>query len=145
MPTERTPVVEGLFSDTAEGPRLLGSRCGACDVPYFPKSALCHNPDCTTSDMNDAGFGPLGTVWSYSIQNYPPPPPARFDEPYRPYALAVVDLADGLRVVGRMAVEDPESVSVGDRVELVLAPICREEDGTEPISWMFQPIPSPQT
>ncbi len=70
--------------------------------------------------MSDATFGPHGTLWSYSIQNYPPPPPARYDEPYVPYALGVVDLADGLRVVGRMKVDDPASLRVGEPVELVV-------------------------
>ncbi len=140
MATDSTPVIEGLFEDTADGPRLLGSRCSTCDVPYFPKSAICHNPDCDNSAMEDDSFGPDGTIWSYSIQNYPPPPPAKYDEPYRPYALSVVDLTDGLRVVGRMAVDDLEMVQVGGQVELVLEPICHEEDGTEQISWMFRPV-----
>ncbi|MBW2270857.1 MAG: OB-fold domain-containing protein [Deltaproteobacteria bacterium] len=140
MTTKRIPVIDGLFSDTADGTRLLGSRCASCNVPYFPKSSLCHNPDCTGSQMEDASFGPHGTVWSYSIQNYPPPPPARYDEPYKPYALGVVDLTDGLRVVGRMAVDDPESLKAGCKVELVSEPLCTEEDGTEVITWMFRPI-----
>ncbi|MCZ7631361.1 MAG: OB-fold domain-containing protein [Microthrixaceae bacterium] len=62
--------------------------------------------------MQDASFGPHGVLWSYSVQNYPPPPPARYDEPYVPYALGVVDLTDGLRVVGRMAVDDPGGLVV---------------------------------
>ena len=140
MASLRKPVVEGLFSDEADGARLLGSRCASCGTPYFPKSDLCHHPDCQQSRMEDARFGPHGIVWSCSVQNYPPPPPARYDEPYAPYALGVVDLADGLRVVGRMAVDDPTSVKVGAKVELVLEPLCREEDGTELITWMFRPI-----
>ncbi|MDH3213110.1 MAG: OB-fold domain-containing protein [Myxococcales bacterium] len=140
MATKRVPVVEGLFSEGADGARLTGSRCATCKTPYFPRSDLCHNPDCTQSAMEDARFGPQGTLWSCAVQNYPPPPPARYDEPYRPYALGVVDLADGLRVVGRMAVDDPKHVKVGARVELVLEPLCREEDGTELITWMFRPV-----
>ncbi len=140
MATKRTPVIEGLFTDTADGARLLGSRCATCKVPYFPKSPLCHNPDCTDSKMEDAAFGPHGTVWSCSVQNYPPPPPARYDEPFKPYSLGVVDLSDGLRVVGRMAVDEPESAKVGGAVELVIEPLCTEEDGTEVTTWMFRPV-----
>jgi len=140
MTTKRVPVVEGLFSEGDEGVRLLGSRCATCGTPYFPRSALCHHPDCSQSKMEDAGFGPRGMLWSCSVQNYPPPPPAKFDEPYVPYALGVVDLTEGLRVVGRMAVDDPDDVKVGVDVELVLEPLCREEDGTELITWMFRPI-----
>lgn len=139
MATDGTPVIDGLFTETAEGARLLGSRCATCDTPYFPRSERCHNPDCDHSDMADAAFGPHGVLWSYSVQNYPPPPPARYDEPYVPYALGVVDLADGLRVVGRMDVADPAELAAGDAVELVIGPLYHDEDGTPQLSWMFRP------
>lgn len=138
--SERIPVIEGLFTEGPEGVRLLGSRCQSCSTPYFPRSALCHNPDCDSSEMADASFGPSGTLWSFSIQSYPPPPPARYDEPYVPYALGVVDLDDGLRVVGRVLTDDPSGVQVGEAVELAIGALCHEEDGTEPVSWMFRPV-----
>lgn len=134
------PVIEGLFEQTDAGPRLLGSRCATCDTPYFPASTLCHNPKCTNSDTHDAEFGPTGTLWSYSVQNYPPPPPARYDEPYVPYALGVIDLDDGIRVVGRMSTDDPSSLVVGGKVELVIEPLYTEEDGSKPVTWMFKPV-----
>ena len=71
----RVHAVDGLFAETPEGPRLLGSKCGGCQTSYFPRSEICHNPDCNGSDMQPASFGPHGTLWSYAIQNYPPPPP----------------------------------------------------------------------
>lgn len=135
---KRVPVIEGLFSDGPEGPRLTGSRCASCGTPYFPKSPVCHNPDCSDSKMQDAAFGPRGVLWSYSVQNYPPPPPARYDEPYEPYALGVVDLPEGLRVVSRMASDAPQGLEPGVDVELILGPLCHEGDGTELITWMFR-------
>lgn len=137
--TTRTPAVEGLFTEGPDGARILGSRCATCATPYFPRSALCRHPDCTESKTQDAEFGPHGRLWSYSVQNYPSPPPAKYDEPYVPYALGVVDLDDGLRVVGRMDVEDVTSLEVGQRVDLVVAALCHEEDGSELVSWMFRP------
>lgn len=139
MSGPRVPAVEGLFTDDDGVARLLGSRCATCGTPYFPASSLCHHPDCDDSATEDASFGPSGTVWSYSVQNYPPPPPARYDEPFEPYALCVVDLDDGLRVVGRMAADDA-GLEVGSKVELALGPICHEDDGTEVISWMFRSV-----
>lgn len=132
-------VIEGLFEDTAEGPRLLGSRCATCKAPYFPKSAVCHNPACTEGKMQDAAFGPRGKLWSLAIQDYPPPPPAKYDEPYEPYAMGVIDLDDGLRVMGRISTDDPRSVEPGVDVELVLEPLYHEADGTEVITWKFRP------
>lgn len=134
---EPVPVVEGLFTEGPEGARLVGSRCAGCGTPYFPRSDRCHHPDCGGAAMEDAAFGPFGTLWSYSVQNYPPPPPARYDEPYQPYALGVVDLDDGLRVVGRMT-GDGGAPQVGAPVELVLAPLCQEGGGEVLVTWMFR-------
>ena len=94
--TQRIPVIDGLFAERTEGPRLLGSRCTHCATPYFPKSPVCHNPECDESKMEDAAFGPTGVLFSFAVQNYPPPPPARYDEPYQPYAVGMVDLPEGL-------------------------------------------------
>ncbi len=76
MTTKPVPAAEGLFSETANGPRLLGSKCTSCATPYFPKSPACHNPDCTETKVEDAAFGPRGKLWSCAILNYPPPLPA---------------------------------------------------------------------
>ncbi|MCL4291582.1 MAG: OB-fold domain-containing protein [Acidimicrobiia bacterium] len=139
MSGPRVPAVEGLFTDDGVVARLLGSRCATCGTPYFPASSRCHHPDCDDSATEDASFGPSGTVWSYSVQNYPPPAPAIYDEPYEPYALAVVDLDDGLRVVGRMEPGGSAPV-VGGRVEVVVGPIRTDDDGTERTSWMFRTV-----
>lgn len=137
---KRIPVAEGLFTETADGPRLLGSRCAGCGTPYFPKSAVCRNPECRGGAMADASFGPRGTLWSCAVQDYPPPAPVRYDQPYKPYAMGVVDLADGLRVLGRMAVDDPSRLEVGMQVELVLDVLCHDEQGGEVITWKFRPV-----
>ncbi|MAE97296.1 MAG: DNA-binding protein [Deltaproteobacteria bacterium] len=137
---EQIPVVEGLFAETAAGPRLLGSRCRSCNTPYFPRSPACHHPVCTRSEVDDTAFGPRGKLWSWAVQNYPPPPPARFDEPYVPYTVGVVDLEDGLRVVGRMSVDDAKSLRAGVEVELAIEPLCHDEQGREVMSWAFRPL-----
>jgi uncharacterized OB-fold protein len=138
--TTRTPVARNLFTDGAVGARLQGSRCATCKTPYFPKSAVCHNPECGESRMEDAAFGPSGTLWSCAIQDYPPPAPAKFDKPYTPYAMGVVDLDDGLRVLGRMSVADPRSLEPGIRVELVVEALCHDADGNEITTWKFKPL-----
>ena len=138
--TKRVPVVEGLFAETAEGPRLLGSKCATCGTPYFPKSAVCHNPDCRESKIADATFGPRGRLWSYAVQYYPPPPPAKFEEPFTPYALGFIDLAEGLRVLARISTDDPEGLQVGAEVELVFEMLALDGKGNEVITWKFRPL-----
>jgi uncharacterized OB-fold protein len=138
--SKRVPVAEGLFTETAEGPRLLGSRCAGCGTPYFPRSAVCHHPECRESKIEEASFGPRGTLWSCAIQNYPPPAPARYEEPYAPYAVGMVDMPEGLRVVARISTDDPKGVEVGAEVELVLERLYLDENGDEVITWKFRPI-----
>jgi len=140
MTANRIPVAKNLFTETASGARLQGSRCKTCKTPYFPKSAVCHNPGCRASDMEDALFGPDGTLWSCAIQDYPPPAPAKFDQPYKPYAMGVVDLDDGLRVLGRMAVENPRALDVGARVRLVIDTLAHDADGNEIVTWKFKTL-----
>lgn len=135
----RKPVIEGLFAETAEGPRLLGSRCATCKTAYFPRTAACHDPRCSKSQVEDAAFGPRGTLWSFAIQHYPPPPPVRWDEPYVPYAIGVVDMPEGLRVLARLATTSLEQIRVGMPVELVLERLCTEKDGSEVTTWKFRP------
>ncbi len=132
--------VEGLFEDTANGPRLLGSRCATCSTPYFPRSSGCHNPDCDLSKMEDTYLGPKGRIWSLSVQTYPPPPPVVSNDPFEPFAAAMVDLEEGLRVLGRIVCDDPGQVNVGDEVELVIAPLGNDADGREVVSWQFKPV-----
>ncbi len=128
---------EGLFADTPAGPRLLGSRCASCSTPYFPRTTGCHHPDCDHAQIQDAEFGPRGTLWTVTIQSYAPPAPVICPEPYVPYAVGVIDLDDGLRVVGRIRTDDPASVEVGAKVELVLDSLGKDENGADVISWQF--------
>src|SRR3990172_8390540 len=137
--TKPVPVIEGLFAETAEGPRLLGCRCVTCGTLYFPRTAACRNPDCAESKLEAAGFGPRRPLYSCAVQNFPPPPPARYDEPFVPYAVGLVDLAEGLRVLARISTDDVGALRIGSEMELVLEPLCREGDGREIITWKFRP------
>lgn len=137
--SQRVPVIEGLFSEMAEGPRLLGSRCTTCATPYFPKSPVCHNPDCDESRIEDATFGPHGVLFSCAVQNYPPPPPAKYDEPYQPYALGMIDMAEGLRVLGRIAADDFSKLHGGMPVELIVDRLYRDAEGHDVVTWQFRP------
>ncbi len=139
MQEEKLPCVAGLFGTDAAGTALLhGSRCAGCNTPYFPRSAACHNPDCAGSRMEDCDFGGRGVLWSYAVADFAPPPPHRYDKPFVPYAVGVVDLDCGLRMVGQM-LDPPGSVQVGAAVELVIDTLYHE-DGKAFTSWKFRQL-----
>jgi uncharacterized OB-fold protein len=136
------PAVEGWFT-TGPEPRLLGSRCTTCATTYFPPvassdgAAFCRNPTCDGDEFEVAELSRRGTVWSYTDAQYQPPAPyvARTD-PYEPFALAAVELDEGLTVLGQVAdgygVDD---LKVGAEVELVVEPL----DG-ELLIWRWKPV-----
>lgn len=139
--TAATPVVDGWFT-TGDAPTLLGARCTACDVTWFPRlSVSCPNPACAGDDVEQVPLSRRGTIWSYTDARYQPPPP--YISPsgdYEPFALAAVELPEGLTVLGQLAqgygVDD---VTVGSQVELVVEPLYVDESG-ERLIWRWQPV-----
>jgi uncharacterized protein len=134
-----TPAIDGWFTTDGE-PRLLGSRCDACSTVFFPPTGpadFCRNPGCGGETFTEAPLSRRGRVWSYTDAQYQPPPPyvARTD-PYQPFALAAVELAEGLTVLGQVAdgygVKD---LAVGAEVELVVEPL----DG-DLLIWRWKPV-----
>jgi uncharacterized protein len=141
---ERRPAVEGWF--TSSPIRLLGTRCGDCGTPYFPRNELaCRNPACTGpmdgSELSEYPLSTRGTVWSYADARYKPPPPYMSPEPFTPYTIAAVELAEEKivilgQVVPGFTVDD---LAVGMEMELTLGTLY-EDDEAEYITWMWRPL-----
>lgn len=133
----RVPAVEGWFGTDGE-PALLGTRCRACGTYAFPPETLsCRNPHCPSTDLEEVRLSRRGTVWSYAVNHYPPPPPAVSPDPFEPYAVAAVWLAEERMVVlGRVAGEHA-GLSVGATVELVLDTLF-EDDEHEYLVWKWR-------
>jgi len=136
-----SPAVEGWFT-TGPEPTLLGSRCTTCTTVCFPPvpsegASFCRNPACDGEEFETAELSRRGTVWSYTDAQYQPPAPyvARTD-PYEPFALAAVELAEGLVVLGQVAqgygVAD---LRVGAEVELVVEPL-----DDDLLVWRWKPV-----
>src|SRR3990172_6393896 len=69
----RIPIQEGLFTWPSERPQLLASRCRACGELCFPKQDAC--PACAARDVEEVALGRRGTLWTWTIQRFPPPTP----------------------------------------------------------------------
>ena len=56
--------------------------------------------------------------------------------------MGVIDLDDGLRVMGRIDVDDPMEVEVGSRNCRAgrRQPSCADDDGNDVVTWMFRPV-----
>ena len=141
MTATALPAIEGWFT-TGDDPRLLGSRCTTCGTVSFPKATgLCRNPGCRGRELVDHELARTGTIWSYTDAQYQPPPPyLSATDPFEPFALAAVELAeDRIVVLGQVAsgfgVED---LRVGAPVELVVEP-QHEVDGVPQLIYRWRP------
>ena len=135
-----SPAVEGWFT-TGPDPALLGSRCTTCGTVAFPKARFCGNPACSGETLEETELSRHGTIWSYTDAQYQPPPPyvPRAD-PYEPFAIAAVELPEGIVVLGQVA--DGYGVAdlrVGAEVELVVETLYADETGDRTV-WRWKPV-----
>lgn len=135
MTPSAVPVVEGLFEAEAGVPRLNGSRCVGCGAVYFPASSNCRNPECHDPHVAPALIGGRGELYSYTVQNYRPPPLFQM-EPWAPYAIGLVDLADGLRVMAMLSVP-VEDIHIGMPVRLAVRTLFNTNESGEVTTHVF--------
>ncbi len=140
-PTTRLPAIDGWFTGGAE-PRLLGSRCTACGTYFFPKETFaCRNPRCGGSALEETPLSSRGTLWSFTDNRYPPPPPFVAGEPFEPYAVAAVELAlEKMVVLGQVARGvRTEQLAVGMEMEVTVETLFEDDAGVHEI-WKWRPV-----
>ncbi|MFD4319770.1 bifunctional MaoC family dehydratase N-terminal/OB-fold nucleic acid binding domain-containing protein [Streptomyces sp. NPDC058548] len=91
--------------------RLLIQRCGDCAalrLPWLPGCADCGSPEWDTVEASGAG-----TVYSYVVMHHPSFP--AFDPPY---AVGLVELAEGVRMISNVVGVPYDKVRIGMPVRL---------------------------
>ena len=140
--TTQVPAVEGWFT-MGEEPALLASRGVDTGSYFFPKNlAFSRNPAAPTEELAEVELSRRGRVWSWTTNHYQPPEPyVPVSDPYEPFAIAAVELAEEQIVVLGQCVDGVtvDDLSVGMEMELVLGTLYTEGD-TEYVVWKWQPI-----
>jgi hypothetical protein len=98
-PSTRTAVVEDVLDLEGGAPVLKGTRCRDCGAVYFPRAVSCRNPACDGKAVEPVRIAGRGRLYSFTIQRYRPPPLFAL-EPWAHYALGLIDVEDGLRLMG---------------------------------------------
>ena len=86
--------------------------CAACGALRHPPRPMC--PACNSVDWDFVRASGRGTVYSYVVYHHQPATGLEV-----PYAVLVVELDEGVRVVGNLVEADPDELSVGMPVEVV--------------------------
>ena len=130
------PAVDGFFTTDPE-PALLGTRCSTCGTYHFPaETFFCRNPACDGTALEQVTLSRRGKVWSWTMNRYAAPPPFPQTEPFEPYGVAAVELAEERMIVLGMLTGAFEDLRIGDEVELVVEP---HVDG-ETLIWKWKPV-----
>jgi uncharacterized protein len=112
--TPRPRGEEQRWFDAAADGRLAYWRCEECGhIPSYPR-AQC--PACWSTDLRELFSTGRGEIYSFTVQYRPGA--AGFKNEV-PYAVALVTMAEGYRVLAQVATADPERIRIGDAVTVV--------------------------
>jgi len=101
---------EFFWQGTRTG-ELRVQRCSSCGALRHPPGPAC--PECHEFGASYDVVSGRGTVFSYVVHRHPPVPGKEL-----PILLVLVELDEGVRMVGELLDADPEDVKVGAPVEV---------------------------
>jgi uncharacterized OB-fold protein len=133
----QVPIREGLFEVGEDGPHLIGSRCTQCREVTFPTNTFC--PQCCEQTAERLPLARYGTLYSFTVQRFRPPPPYRGPEPFVPYAVGMIELPEGLRITSLLEGAWLETLRVGAPMELIISPLFEDESGNQVLGYKFKP------
>jgi uncharacterized OB-fold protein len=111
-----TPDTAFFWDGTAAG-ELRIQRCARCGAPRHPPGPMC--PAC--GEPGDGGYAVAagtGEVFSYVVHHHPPVPGKKL-----PMVVALVQLPEGVRMVGEMPGVRPDQVRIGLPVRVTFVPV----------------------
>jgi uncharacterized OB-fold protein/acyl dehydratase len=103
------PVVSrdtAFFWDAVAAGELRIQRCGGCGALRHPPGPMC--PGCGAAKPGYIVAAGTGEVYSYVVQHHPPVPGKSL-----PIVVALVQLTEGVRMVGELLQVSPERVRIG--------------------------------
>lgn len=118
FPLPRPSAESAPFWEFCRQGELRLQQCHACKGFWFPPAVFC--PECWSDDWSWERVSGRGRIHSFVVfrRAYHPAFRERL-----PYAVAVVELAEGPRLATMLVHADVQATRVGQPVELVLTPV----------------------
>lgn len=109
------------FWGAAREHRLSIPLCLDCGLYHFYPRELC--PHCHSGNLEWRDVSGRGTIYTFTIARRPAGPAYADDVPY---IIALIDLAEGPRMMTNVIAPDVEAVRIGDAVEVVFDDVTDE-------------------
>ncbi len=112
------PIADNLFTEDMSA--LIGARNTETGQIFFPL------PLTESEHIEPVALASRGTVWTYTVQRFPPKTPyagPAEPETFKPYVVAYVELPGQTMVESRLTGIEPENVRIGMEVELTAIPL----------------------
>jgi len=100
--------------------RLEAGKCVGCASISFPPRIVC--PQCGSREFETVKLSDRGKILTYTIIRVPP---HQFVD-QAPYAVAIVELDDGVKLTGQVVDCNFEELSIGKRVAIEFRKIMQE-------------------
>lgn len=113
MPLPRPDLDTQAFWDGCQEGKFLIPRCRSCQAFRWPPGPMC--PECQSMDTEQVAASGRATVYSWVIVTHPV---AEVLADQVPYTVGMIELAEGVRVVGNVIGCPPDEVEAGMPVEL---------------------------
>ncbi len=115
--------------------RLEGSVCAECGAKFFPPRQVC--TECKSTHMTPHEFDGRGELYSFTTLYSAP---MGFEEQV-PYIVGMIKLDEGPLVEAQITDADPETLKIGQRMEMVTRKLrAYGDDGIIVYGYKFRPV-----
>ena len=114
--------------------RLEAVKCSECNKIFFPKRLIC--PECKSQNLASIKLSGKGKLITFTIINVAP---EGFVDQV-PYAVGIVELEEGVRVMGQITDCDPNELKIGNQLTTQFRRM-REEGKTGMIMYSYKFVP----
>ena len=122
-----------LFKTDEQGRvRLVAGYSKESNNWTFPKYLA--DPVSFSDEVEERLLSPTGELHSFTIVRRSMP------EFPVPYALALVDFPEGVRVMAQVETKDPEGLKIGQKMGVTIGTVKKSKDGKDVKSYKFIPV-----
>ena len=129
--SEKKDFFPGVIHRGDDGVYLVAGRCKACGDKSFPRTEFCYKCGCT--EVEEIPLPTQGEIVSHSTAYMPV---SKFKVPH---TVGYIQLAEDVRILSPLQVEDPKTLNIGGTVYLKVDEYWKDSEGNSVEGFWFLP------